>query len=398
MQTVRCAICGFEAPFLGAHLREEHGMNVAEYQLEHDSPVVTGELMKKHSKKISKRTPVNKGALEVTLKKVPFDVNTDVPEEACLPLPEHYQLPEHGQLTMAIQHVLVGLKNKRSIYVHGLPGSGKDALFHAVSAMTRTPGKIFQVQPEADIQSWFFARAFSDKGTFWEEGDLLKALRDGYVTEDGRRVPYMILLTDFDRAGRSQAEAMRLVMDSIKGRVPGPNGTTHPVLPGTTIVATGNTSGAGDFRGRMTSANIIDASIMDRFQIKIEFPWMDWEDEAIVVKKKFPELVEEFPDLLKQVGAAVLSIRKAIAEDKIAGEFSHRAICAWMQHSADFLALSKKGTKSLHDTLVFGWAAVSGAWPDPRTASQVLELINPHIENGVGAASKPNHDDLYNHR
>jgi len=153
-------------------------------------------------------------------------------------MPDHYRVPLFGALGEDVEHALTALAFRRSLYLWGLPGSGKDALIHAWSAMTRTPAILRQIRPGADIEGWFFSRAFDEKGTYWEEGDVLVALRDGYLSESGRQIPYLVLLTDFDRAEKEQAESIRLIADSIQGRVDGPGGKTYPVLPGSIVTAT----------------------------------------------------------------------------------------------------------------------------------------------------------------
>jgi len=280
--------------------------------------------------------------LEIRFAKIRFPVNYDVLGEHCLPLPDKYEVPKHGELGEDVQHVAVALKHRRSIYIWGMPGSGKDAMIHAWSYMTRTPAIIRQVKPGTDIESWFFSRGFNKDSTIWEEGEILKALRDGYVTSTGRRIPYLVLITDFDRASRDQAEHLRLITDSIQGRVDGPAGHIYKVLPGTIIVATANTSGGGDERGRMISANPLDASLLDRFERKIQFHWMQWEDEGPIVKAKFHALFQAYPNLETKFRDITLALRQQILSGELHGEFSHRALCSILSHAEDIIAESDR--------------------------------------------------------
>ncbi|MDP2735749.1 MAG: hypothetical protein Q8P12_06095 [bacterium] len=272
----------------------------------------------------------------------------------------------------------MALRMRRSLYIHGLPGSGKDALIHAFSAITRTPGMIRQVRPGADVEGWFFARGFNESGTCWEEGEILRALRDGYLCTDGRRVPYLILFTDFDRADQEQAESIRLITDSIQGRVDGPGGQTAPVLPGTIITGTGNTSGGGDERGRMVSANLLDASLMDRWERVLQFHWMEWDDEEPILKAKFPVLAQAYGqslwDKFKQITKV---LREAIQDDKLAGEFSHRALCAIFGHATDILILSGgKPPKDLFKKAVRVWI---DKLPDRDNRENAVHMMDPHL-------------------
>ena len=328
--------------FLGSHLGQ-HNVTIAGYLEKFPgAPTVSDRLKAKHTAlPVPRRTlPPDPNTLQRTFANITFLVNSDVPEDACLPMPENYIVPSHGDLGEEIQHVAIGLKHHRSIYIWGMPGSGKDATIHAWSWLTRTPAMIRQVKPGTDIESWFFSRGFNEHGTVWEEGEVLKALRDGYLTSTGRRIPYLVLITDFDRANRDQAEHLRLITDSIQGRVDGPAGKIYKVLKGTRIIATANTAGGGDERGRMISSNPLDASLLDRFERKIQFHWMLWEDEGPIVLAKFPKLFKTYPKLEKKFEQITMALREQVLNGELHGEFSHRALCNILSHAEDILAES----------------------------------------------------------
>lgn len=380
-----CAICGHQDVLLSDHLAEVHGMTVEAYEAAHPgAPVVSQALWDEFTNSQPsrrRREPPALSDLKTDFAGFQLPVRTNVPEEACLPLPPNYSFPRSGKLGKDIAHAAVALMRGRSLYVWGMPGSGKDAFIHAFSALTRTPALILSVQPGTDVQSWLYSRAFDAEGTSWEEGVLLKALRDGYVTEDGERIPMLVLISDFDRADRAQAEVLRLILDSISGRVPGPAGRTYPVLPGTMFAFTANTMGGGDERGRMISANPMDASLLDRIQAKIEFHWMSWRDEEPIVRAKFPLLVERCPGVFAQVGKATEKVREAIHAEEVYCEWSHRAVCNWLLHAED-LVFAHGG--SVPDNLLKRAArVVLDGLPDTETREAVKRIIDPHIPGGA---------------
>ncbi len=377
-ETVTCALCDHSAHWIGDHVAEVHALSVAEYEAAHGS-VASAALRASLDIDAPARRHPNLADIRIEFAGVKPGVNVDVPADACLPLPPAYRVPAFGALATDLREAAVSLLRRRSMYVWGLPGSGKDALFHAWSNLTRTPAMIFQVEPGADIRSWFFTHEFNKEGTFWQEGELLKALRDGYTTTSGRVIPYMILITDFDRATKEQAESMRLVMDSISGRVKGPNGVTYPVLAGTQVVVTANTAGAGDSRGRCTSSNVIDASILDRFERAYEFHWMDWRDEGPIVREKFPLLVAKAPGAFDQVGKATEALRKAVADEALYAEFSHRALCAWLGHAEDIVAVTDTVPA---DLLRRAFRAVADKLPDAETRAEAIRIVDPHLRGG----------------
>lgn len=377
---IECGLCSHRDFYLVDHILQEHGLSLEEYQAAvPDAPVVARVLWDEFEAGESnkrRKTPPPLDDLTVKIRGLTFKVNHKVPEDACLPLPPFYRVPTQGSLSKDIGHAAIALLNGRSLYVWGLPGSGKDALFHAVSNLTRMPGQIFSIQPGADVQSWFCTRGFDQNGTFWEEGLLLKCLRDGYKAADGSVHPYMILITDFDRADRSQAEALRLVLDSIQGRVVTPDGKTHKVLAGTRFAVTANTSGGGDVRGRMVSSNPLDASIMDRFQVKVEFHQIDWADEEIICRAKFPTLARVAPEVFAVVGKCTNAIRAEVDAENLHWEFSHRAVCNWLQHCEDLYVMRGKVDSNL---LKRGARVVLDGAPDPETRTAARKLMDPHI-------------------
>lgn len=370
--------------YLPDHLAEAHSIAVADYLVKYpNAPTMSDRLVARFNgvKAPRRELPPLVTELTISFANIAFRVNHDVPEDACLPMPEHYRIPQTKPLGEDVQHAAIGLKHRRSMYIWGMPGTGKDALFHAWSNLTRTPAIIRQVRPGTDIESWFFSRGFNDKGTVWEENDVLKALRDGYLTTSGRRVAYLMLITDFDRADREQAEHLRLIMDSIQGRVDGPAGKIYKVFPGTIIAATGNTSGGGDERGRMISANPLDASLMDRWERKIQFRYMAWEDESPVVKAKFPALFQRFPSVDDKCRDVTKGLRDSVKNGELYGEFSHRALCNILSHACDMIEenTNKAGRKLPVNLLGTAARIWLDGLPDEENRNKAEAIMKPHF-------------------
>ena len=381
-----CRECGVRSHWLGTHITEVHGLSVDAYLKKWGpSPTLSAEVAKNIEKTRNPQTrrahPPDVSKLTTVIAGIRTRVHHDVPVTACLELPEAYRIPTHGALAEDVVEVFTSLVCQRSVYLWGQQGTGKDALIHFYSWTTRTPGLIFQVDPDVDIRSWFYTRELSKDGTTWSEGELLRAIRDGYTSPTTNQVhPYIILLTDFDRATKSQAESLRLVLDSIRGRVKGPMGVTYPVLPGTQIVVTANTAGAGDESGRYVSANVIDSSILDRFDRAYKLSLMDWADEEPILKAKFPILVEKCPGVFPQVGKATESIRNQIRAGSLYTEFSHRAVVAWLGAAQDIIQTSGTVPDNL---LKRAFRVVRDKMADTQTRDAAEHLISAHIKGGV---------------
>lgn len=391
-----CAICGFKGPhWLGDHLETHGGLQPYLTAFGPTAETMSQEfydLASKAGPQKTTRNPVKEaeGLPKIDFGGVKFQVNYGVPPEACLPLPEHYRVPKRGALADDVGDIMISLKAGRSIWVSGYPGTGKDALFSAWSQKTRTPALLFQVVQGADIQAWRFSRGFDTNGTHWEEGILLKALRDGYKRKDGTVVPYLIVLSDIDRATRNQLEELRSILDSIQGRVPGPDGRMFPVLKGTVIVATANTTGGGDDRGMCTSSQTVDSSIMDRFERAYKLSYMDPEDELEILKAKYPDFSSDwptvFPIMLKVIGA----MRFAVAKNELFFEPSHRVASAWAGAAADIAAI--RGTKGMGDGDILRRSArvMLDKAPNADVRAAILLHMDPHVPGGAIADGKSN--------
>jgi len=378
-------MCGFQDYFLGDHLAEAHDMSLDAYLESFPKAATVAQevldSLAERSKGIQRSHPPVPTELYTELLGFKVRVNADVDPLACLPMPHEYRFPSHGDLAVDLQEAAVSFLRGRHLYIHGMPGSGKDAFVHAMSALLRRPAIIKTVTPTTDVEAWLYVRSFDQEGTRWETQELFRALTEGYTCPNSKRVlPYIILISDFDRATKSQAEFLRLIIDSISGRVQGPGGKVFSVVPGTQIIVTANTSGGGDVRGRMVSANVIDGSIMDRFERKIQFHWMEWDDEEPICKAKFPILFERCPDSFRQVGKSTTSLRSSIAKDELYAEFSHRAVCSWLGHMEDIVVLTKEVPKDLVKRGARTWL---DGMPDEETRLAAQKLIDAYVKSGV---------------
>ena len=330
-----------------------------------------------------RRSPVDlTEGLSSSLMGIGCPVNTSVGASGCIrPIP-FYHFPENGKLKQDMWHALVSLAmslkktSVNSIYVWGVPGTGKDALWHHLCSHLRIPSVKFSIQPGADIQHWLFSQAFKDGETVWNDGELLKAVRDGYVDPNGKRHPMLILLSDFDRADRNQAEVLRTIMDSDNGQIVGAEGKVYPVLEGTIIVATANSMGGGDETGRCISSNVMDASLIDRFRTTVQFHPMEWVDERVICESKFPTLHTAHPTALDLIGRVTQSIRASVEREEIFTEFSHRAVTKWLTHCNALLELT--GTSMQTTSLLkAGFRIILDGQSDSETRLSIKRLADP---------------------
>jgi hypothetical protein len=379
---IKCQLCDHRDVYLGDHILEVHG-NLSDYC----GPLGSTSFFREFEdsrKAVERKAPDLDHKLTTEFCGLTWNVNTDVPEEDCLPIPPHYRVPQHGQLAIDYQDALLASMGNNSVYIYGVAGSGKDSLFHALSGICRIPGDVYAINPEEYIQPWLYREGISAEGNHWIEGRLLKQLRDGYTTKTGRKIPYFLLFTDVDRATSSQLEILRMILDTTQGRVQGPEGKMYDVFPGTQIVFTANTTGNGS--REYASARLMDESMKDRIDSFVEFHWMDWLDEIHICKAKFPLLAAKGSDSFwNQIGKCVETLRREISEGNLRTSFSHRAVCRWLRQAEKMLKyfgeLPEGGLKRAMRV------ALDEMSNDTR--QDALTLIDAHLQGGALDISDP---------
>lgn len=381
--------CGFKSHSILEHLRTEHQLSAKEYQDLHGPLAATIsqkalDALDARSAKVTRVPIPMSDALTVSMMgftKIP--VTSAVAEEDCLPLPDGYKFPTKGRAKIVFERLLMALLEGRNAFIHGMPGTGKDAAVHAYSAITRKPVAMVTFRPGTDLAPWFYTRSISvEGGTGWEYGHLWKALTEGVMGRDGKRYAVACLLSDVDRADSAQAEWFRILVDSISGRILGPDGKMVPLFKGTFFICTANTCGTGDARGRMTSSSPMDASLLDRLGRKIEAAYLHWDDESEILRGKYPLLNEKTPEVFGQLGAATAALRSSIEKEELYAEFTHRGLCEILLECSDILKYHPANKAPPDNLLKRGFCAwLEGMDADSRTTAK--RLVDPHLKGGA---------------
>lgn len=397
---IKCPFCDVTDVDLWEHVFRVHNVRPDETM----QATLVGEKWNKMTKEVV-RYPQQSGPSKVKFHGTSVEVDFEVPEEACAPMPPNYRFPQTGNSGAAALRVVRSLSGRRSLWIHGSPGTGKDAIVAYVSNQLRIPFRFFQMSPNIRIEDWFWTLGFEDGSTKFAFGTLLKALVEGYVSPQGKRYPYMIVISDMDRATSTQIERLRTILDTDVPRVPFPDGSFKEVLPGTILVVTANTMGGGDETGRMVSSRPIDGSIINRFECKVEMPPMEWKDEITILKSKFPDLIEDLEritledkfseteladfNFLTTLQRVTSSIRTAISKGEFFAEFSHRDICFFMKEVQSLLDYHRENDNKFSLPTIFMDAFqnyVEGLSNSVMRA-QAVTYVTPHMPN-EGAKKK----------
>ena len=394
---VTCESCGHTSHSILDHIREAHAMSVEDY-LESYPKAATVSAAALEALEEGVRRAAAPVATELTAKVmgIKLPVDAAVSPEHCLPLPDGYRFPTKGKAKTAFVRAVMAIARRRNAFIWGMPGTGKDALVHALSATLRIPVVMVTFRPGTDLGPWFYVRSIGKDGTGWDLGHLYVALTEGIEGRDGKRRAPLVLLSDVDRADSAQAEWFRILTDSISGRILGPDGQMINLFKdewGHTpvFVCTANSCGSGDARGRMASANPMDASILDRLGRKIEASYLHWEDENTVLRGKYPRLAEVSPECFDQLGNATVALRKAIENEEIYAEFTHRGICEVLSECDDLVEFSSRVPSNLLKKGFKAW--LDGLDEDSRMSAK--RLIDAHISGGAFSHSEDEEEEGY---
>lgn len=386
---VPCLECGEpQVHTLHDHLSNQHGLTIRQYLAKHPSAAtVSPRLAAKVAHHVDPNRPRKavRGSPVLSLAGVQFPVDLRVPQSACLPAPENYVLPETGSSKLPVLHILTALRKRRPTWIHGPTGAGKDAIVHFVSAACRIPALFVEFRPNADAEAMITSRGFKNGSTVWEEGEVLRAIVEGYKVKNEAgevvaRVPYLILLSDIDRATPEQLEILRPVLDSISGRVPLPNGEVREVLRGTQFVATANTVGTGERTVDFVTAQAQDVSMLNRFECFFQLDYPEWNITAEALRRQFAPLLSLNAELLDRLGEFV----KALRNDRgrvIRTPFSHRDCVACLNHLCDLIEVAGWTTKPGDKTFIFAGLRSWFHRLPPDAISIALGLATTHMKN-----------------
>lgn len=352
IEKVKCQVCkemGVDTyhHFLGDHLKVSHGLSLNEY-LERfpDAICISNKVWRAFQKKANDLEIVRKGS-DHFANRIKIGNITLTRREGevwyTFERPDSYEYPKSGKAGHAIERLARALKYGRDTFVYGPAGAGKSAAIRALCHDLNMEASHYPMRDGLDTELYIGKEAVvidEETGlnvTRFIKGKLLKDL-EGRVGKDGVRRGVVILIDDFDRAPAEYAEVFRHILEDNARNIFVPElGVNINVHPETIIIATANSAGRGDMMGYYTSVQEADESILDRFQRVIEFHFLDPEQEAEILKKKYPNVSSANADAITTVMKVANDIRAMIANNEIFVSFSHRRLTQWLDSLDELL-------------------------------------------------------------
>jgi MoxR-like ATPase len=276
------------------------------------------------------------------------------------------------------------LKTRVHTYIQGVAGSGKDTIVEQICAEYRIPFKAFAFKDGINANNWVCRtelRSTQNGGTesIVSDGELAKAVK-GFKAKDGKVYPYVILLSDMDRARPQDLEILRnaLQLGNSAYLIDNVRGGSIPVLEGTIFIATGNTGVDGDPNGTMI-ANPIDASIMNRFA-KIRAMLATKDQEVKIMMADHPRLDKPQAKLIVD---CLDVLRNTIKTLGLPLEVSLRDASLLAKSTLELMDCGIK--TNFNEALKLATSlVVDGAFKDPRNAEQLIGSLDPLLKVSTG--------------
>lgn len=221
-----------------------------------------------------------------------------------------------------------------ALWVYGPTGSGKTEGILQIAARLNWPVAVINCSDTTELEDEIGSIGFVVKDgqtqSFFNEGALLKAVREGWI----------VLFNEYDLLKPSQAA---FVNDLIEGRPltvkanGGEQVSPHPLFR---LVVTANSNGYGDVSGMYRGVRQQNLAALDRFRsVKVDYPSPEIE-KRILSKYKIPcegaaDGFEYLPkDLIDSMVQFANDVRKAFVGDGSSGgavtkTISTRTLCRW---------------------------------------------------------------------
>ena len=262
-----------------------------------------------------------------------------------------------------LMKVLKAIANNDNSWLHGHTGTGKSTFVEQVAAWLNWP--LIRVNLDGNIER---ADLTGEKDLIVDQGVTVSVFAEGILPQ-AMQQPCFLLLDeiDFGRADvmyviQRALEGGGLMLTEDKGRVVQP----HPLFR---FLATGNTKGQGDEWGCYQGVRVLSTATLDRFTAWIHVPYLDADEELMMLKSKVPAINDNKANQMVQFAG---EIRKGFIGGQLGSTLSPRGLVAMANYFVDFVEVMPSQNQALE--IAVEMTLIDKMPDDNRQA--VLELKN----------------------
>ena len=177
----------------------------------------------------------------------------------------------------------------RCLSLTGDTGTGKTSLIEQSCARLNWPLEPFSSHDRATMFELIGSFRLSNGNTVWEDGPLLTAMRFGSV----------LLIDEVNVMPAEVLTGLNRVMERFSYLIP-ETGELVVAHPDFRIAITGNAMN-GEGRGSYAGTGKMNIAFMNRFTLGIEVDWMTKDDEALMLKTRYPKVTDNVITFLTNV-------------------------------------------------------------------------------------------------
>ncbi len=272
------------------------------------------------------------------------------------------------------------LGERRSMYVFGPTGTGKNTLAEAFASDLGYEFARYSFNAGSDIESLFSVVSLDADGTHKEFGSFASDLQGRVDPVTGELRPVYIVIDDVDRTPPSVMEVLRQILENTCKKVLVPELKQEFFIhPQTVIYATANTRGRGDNSSHYVSAEVQDVSMLNRFDRYVSLPHLTATQIHQVLVHRYPEAASSFGEGINQIS----KLASEILSNKSGLAVGLREILGLLEVAYDLSRFVSRSAKNWWPTLIreAAQSTLLGRFDDKsREYMEIQRLLNGHFD------------------
>lgn len=235
--------------------------------------------------------------------------------------PHYHFQPE---ITQAICYALA---NNKTLYLHGLHGSGKSTHIEQIAAKLNWPTL------RINLDSHITRIDLIGKDTITLENNQQVMKFDYGIIPASLQKPLILILDEYDAARAETQFILHRLLENLSAFPVIETGETIQPHPYFRLFATANTAGVGDESGLYQGTHLLNQGHMDRWNLVLEMPQLSVEQEANIIESKFSKFAKskQKSSILKQMVQFSHLTRNAFSQQQLSLFISLRTLQNWAE-------------------------------------------------------------------